>query len=66
MITFLFYYLFIAVFLGLFFIQTLEKVKDMFQESEYQQIRKIIINFMPFLPIALLIILLFSDPREKF
>lgn len=66
MITFLYCYLLVAVFLGLFFINLLEKVKNMFPEDEYNQMRRIFINFMPFLPIALLIILLFSDPREKF
>ena len=52
MITFLFYYFLIAIFIGLFFIHTLDNIKNILPEDEYRKMRQTIVNFMPFLPIA--------------
>lgn len=57
MITFLFYYFLIAIFIGLFFIHTLDNIKNILSEDEYRKMRQTIVNFMPFLPIALLVVL---------
>lgn len=57
MITFLFYYFLIAIFIGVFFIHTLDNIKNMLPEYEYEKMRQTIVNFMPFLPIALLVVL---------
>lgn len=57
MITFLFYYFLIAIFIGVFFIHTLDNIKNMLPEDEYEKMRQTIVNFMPFLPIALLVVL---------
>lgn len=57
MITFLFYYFLIAIFIGLFFIHTLDNIKNILPEDEYRKMRQTIVNFMPFLPIALLVVL---------
>lgn len=57
MIIFLFYYFLIAIFIGVFFIHTLDNIKSMLLEDEYEKMRQTIVNFMPFLPIALLVIL---------
>ena len=51
MITFLFYYFLIAIFIGLFFIHTLDNIKNILPEDEYRKMRQTIVNFMPFLPI---------------
>lgn len=56
MITFLFYYFLIAIFIGLFFIH-LDNIKNILPEDEYRKMRQTIVNFMPFLPIALLVVL---------
>lgn len=57
MITFLFYYFLIVIFIGLFFIHTLDNIKNILSEDEYRKMRQTIVNFMPFLLIALLVVL---------